>query len=65
MEEGLKKELDQFDNWVVVLYKNGKGLSFDLKDETSIALLPMLLASKEELWDVTKKMVWDIKKANK
>jgi hypothetical protein len=62
MEEKLKNELNEFDNWVVIFYKNGKGLSFDLKDEKSIALIPMLLGSKEELWDITKKMVWDIKK---
>lgn len=62
MEEKLKNELSEFDNWIIVLYKKGKGLTFDIKDKESIALLAMLLASKEELWDVTKKMVWDIKK---
>ena len=62
MDDKLKSELSEYDNWIVILYKNGKGLTFDIKDQESIALLAMLLASKEELWDITKKMVWDIKK---
>jgi len=61
-------DLSQFVNestdWLIIRLSDD-GIHLHCKHQESICLLPMILVTNPDLWDIVKESVWKTKKLNK